>query len=265
VKPTLIITHLADRADGLVRGCLEAAGCTVVQRNSDDPEPLPALAEISGLVSLGGRQSATRVADDAFLTAEVELMSQAVRDDVPILGMCLGAQLLAVATGGTVTRMGRLNAGWPDLHMLPAVAEDSVFGAFPANMPVLRWHEDMIELSNGALELGTTPGPGVALFRVGRSAWGSQAHLELTHGMLDGWLVDPADVAEITAAGHDIDEFRAVSRAHLESQMAAARPMFYAFGKLTSSRSARPSARAAQPRSSASCPAAGANRRRGPV
>ena len=234
MKPVLIVTHLPDRQDGIVREALEAAGCPVIARNPGDAQPLPAAPEIGGVVTLGGRQSATRVAEDPFLVAEVELLEQALDKRVPVLGMCLGAQLLAVAADGAVTYAGHMNAGWPELSVLPAAADDQLFGAFPAHMPVLAWHEDIIEMPPHAVELGTTPGPGAALFRVGPCAWGSQAHLELTPAMLvEGWTSDPADIAEIEGAGHRIEEFRAQSRSHLVAQMAAARPMFTAFGELS--------------------------------
>jgi GMP synthase (glutamine-hydrolysing) len=240
VKPTLIITHLPDRGVGIVREALQDAGGTVIERNPGDREVLPAANEIAGIVTLGGRQSATRVDEDPFLAAEVALLEAALEQRVPVLGMCLGAQLLAVAAGGRVSHTGRMNAGWPELTLLPAAAHDPVFGRpggrFPSRLPVLKWHEDIIELPPQATELATTPGPGAALFRVGASAWGSQAHLELTPSMLiNGWLVDPPDVAEIEGAGHRIDDFRSASRAHLEIQMAAARPMFTAFGRLATS------------------------------
>jgi GMP synthase-like glutamine amidotransferase len=236
VKPALIITHLPDRQDGIVREALEAAGCTVITGNPADSEPLPPTQQIAGVVSLGGRQSATRVAEDPFLTAEVELLHEALEQEVPVLGMCLGAQLLAVAAGGAVFPAGRMSAGWPELSVLPAAAGDPLFGAFPTHLPVLKWHEDIIEMPPQATELGTTPGPGTALFRVGPCAWGSQAHLELTPSMLiEGWTADPADIAEIEAAGHRIEDFRGQSRSHLVTQMAAARPMFTAFGRLASS------------------------------
>jgi GMP synthase-like glutamine amidotransferase len=236
VKPALIITHLPDRQDGIVRDALEAAGCAVIARNPGDAEALPSAQEIAGVVTLGGRQSASRVTDDPFLIAEVELLRDALDQRVPVLGMCLGAQLLAVAAAGTVSYAGQMNAGWPELSVLPAATDDPLFGAFPARMPVLKWHEDVIEMPPGAIELGTTPGPGAALFRVGPCAWGSQAHLELTPSMLiEGWTADPADVAEIEGAGHRIADFRAQSRRHLVTQMAAARPMFTAFGRLSTS------------------------------
>ncbi len=238
----MIVTHLPDRSIGIVREALERGGCAVIECNPGDAEPLPGADEIAGVVTLGGRQSATRIDGDPFLVAEVQLLRGALDQGVPILGMCLGAQLLAVAAGGSVSYSGAMNAGWPGMTMLPAAAADPLFAPFPATLPVLTWHEDIIEMPADGTELATTPGPGAALFRVGESAWGSQAHLELTPSMLiEGWTVDPADVAEIEGAGHPIEEFRAQSRDHLVAQMAAARPMFTAFGRLASGATSCPS------------------------
>jgi GMP synthase (glutamine-hydrolysing) len=230
VKPVLIVTHLEDRHNGLVRESLEGAACPVREFNPLDQAPTPALDEVSGIVSLGGRVSATHADRDPFLAGEVALMAAALDRGLPVLGICLGAQLLAVAAGGRVTTMKRMYVGWPELERLDGAGEDPVFGALPSGLPVLKWHEDIIELPAGATVLGTTPGPGAALFRIGPAAWGSQMHLELTPPMLlDGWLVKPSDVAEIEAGGHDIDAFRALSARRLEAQMAAARPVFSRF------------------------------------
>jgi GMP synthase (glutamine-hydrolysing) len=233
MKPVLIVTHLEDRCTGLVRACLEAAGCLVRQVNKLDGDPLPAVSEISGIVSMGGRESAIRAHEDQFLAAEVALMVQALAREVPVLGLCLGAQLLTIAGGGRVSAIGRMVADWEPVSPRPEAAGDPVFGALPDGLLVLKWHEDMIEAPPGATPLATAPGPGDALFRVGDNAWGSQAHLEVTPQLLVGtWLADPESTPEIEGAGHPIDEFRAESRRALERQMPAARAVFSRFASV---------------------------------
>jgi GMP synthase (glutamine-hydrolysing) len=238
MRPVLIVTHMPDRHAGLVTDALRAAGCDTIACNPEDGGRLPSLGEISGIVSLGGRQSAIDADADPFLAAEVTLMRDALRDEVPVLGMCLGAQLLGVAAGATVVNTGRMYAGWPDLIVAPETADDPVFGRLPSRLPVLKWHEDVVsELPADGRVLGRSEGPGAALFRVGSSGWGSQPHLELTAEMLvDSWLEDPDGAAEVVAAGHDLDEFRARSRELLVGQVSAARPMFESFGRLAAAR-----------------------------
>ncbi|HEX5191291.1 MAG TPA: type 1 glutamine amidotransferase [Solirubrobacteraceae bacterium] len=244
MRPVLIVTHLPDRDAGLAGSALRAAGCDIVESNRADGDRLPPLDGISGIVSVGGRESALDADRDSFLSAEVALMRDALRADVPVLGMCLGAQLLAVAAGGSVARTGRMYVGWPELVVSDDAAGDAVFGELPPRLPVLKWHEDVVTRlpADGAV-LGSSEGPGAALFRVGSCAWGSQPHLELTHEMLvDGWLGDPADAADVVAAGHDLDEFRARSRELVAGQVAAARPMFESFGRVVAARSGAPAA-----------------------
>jgi GMP synthase (glutamine-hydrolysing) len=231
MKPVLVVTYLEDRCTGLVRTCLETAGCEVIQVDKVDAARLPAISEIAGVVSMGGRESATRVDEDPFLSAVVELMAQALERQVPVFGLCLGAQLLSVAGGGRVSAIGRMVADWEPVSTRPEAAADPVFDGLPDGLTVLKWHEDMIEPPPGATTLATAPGPGAAVFRVGEHAWGSQPHLEVTpHLLVDTWLADPCSAAEIEGAGHPIDEFRALSRRALERQMPAGRAVFSRFG-----------------------------------
>lgn len=236
MRPVLIVTHLDDRSPGLAREALERAGCSVREVNSADG-PDWALDQIAGIISLGGEQSATAADDDPFLAAEVALMRAAIERETPVLGMCLGAQLLAVAAGGQVTRAEQMIVGWPELSPLPSAGQDPLFGTLPAGLPVLKWHEDVIAGPDQATLLATTEDEGTTLFRVGSSAWGSQAHLEATPSLLiDTWSASDDGAAQIEAAGYELDVFRRYSRERLETQMAAARPIFTRFGELVRDR-----------------------------
>jgi len=233
MNPVLIVTHLEDRQTGLVREALERGGCAVLELSALDEPSARLPEEVSGIVSLGGRMSATEIDRHPFLAAELGLMRRALARGVPILGMCLGAQLLAVAAGGRVWAMDQMYLGWPELSPLAAAREDQVFGGLTPGLPVLKWHEDAIEIPAVAIELATTASPGAALFRVGSVAWGSQMHLEVTPPMLlDGWLAEPRGVSEMESAGYEVNAFRAESRRRLEVQMAATRPVFSRFAKL---------------------------------
>lgn len=239
MKPVLIVTHLEDRSTGLVRACLQDAGCEVVQVDKVSGDRLPTVSSVSGIVSMGGRESATRVDEDDFLSREVELMACALVREIPMLGLCLGAQLLAVAGGGRVSEIGRMVADWEPVSMRPEAVADPVFGGLPDGLPVLKWHEDMIEAPPGATVLATAPGPGAAVYRIGQTAWGSQAHLEVTPQLLvEDWLADPRSAPQIEGAGHPIDQFRALSRRALERQMPAGRAAFSRFAAALSGRNA---------------------------
>jgi GMP synthase-like glutamine amidotransferase len=233
VPSILIITHLDDHDSGVVREQFELSGCEVLEANSLDGSRLPTLGEISGIVSLGGEMSATTYRDDPFLSAEVDLLRAALDEQTPVIGMCLGAQLLAVAAGGRVSTLDSMYVGWPELSSLPAASGDPLFAGLAPQLPVLKWHEDVIDPPPEAVLLGTTPSPGAALFRIGRAAWGSQPHIEVDEPMvLNGWLADPRGIAQVAAAGYRIEGFAAESRERLPAQMAAARPVFSAFAEL---------------------------------
>ncbi len=233
MKPALIITHLPDRKSGLVREAIEHAGYPIREQNAFDGASLPPIDRVGAIVSLGGKMSATRVDDDEYLTAEVSLLQAALASGVPTLGICLGAQLLAVAAGGDVLKMPRVYVGWPELSLTTAAGDDPVFGELSAGTRVLKWHEDRIEPPPGAAVLATTTSPGAALFRVGRAAWGSQMHIEVTTEMLlQTWLADPHEVAEIESGGHRIADFRQESADRLPAQMNALRPALERFASL---------------------------------
>jgi GMP synthase (glutamine-hydrolysing) len=197
---------------------------------------LPDLDAVDGIVSLGGEQSAW----DPVLEPEVQLIREAVAREIPFLGVCLGAQLLAYAHGGQVERLPRRLVTWAALK---ATRSDPLLGALPPNAHGLHWNEDGIELPPNSTELLQRPEGGRAEgFRIGRLAWGVQFHPEVNERALDGWYAAWGSVlapAGVTEAGA-----RSADARHLPGQAALSTAIFGAFARLVRTRSAGRSAQA---------------------
>jgi len=189
-------------------------------------DPLPDLDAIDGLVSFGGAES---VLDRLpALEREAELLREAVARGVPVLGVCLGAQLLADALGGSVYRLPRRAVRWVELSR---IADDELV---PDRVWALHWNEDAIEPPPGAVELLDRGGLGCAAFRLG-SGWGVQFHPDVDAAMLDGWYERYGSWLE--GAGVDPAAAREIDREHLPGQARTAEAIFGGF--VTRARAAR--------------------------
>jgi GMP synthase (glutamine-hydrolysing) len=182
--------------------------------------PFPDLEGVDAIVSLGGE------ADSWDLPEEVAYLREALAREIPVLGVCLGAQLLALAAGGEVTRLPRRHIAWEPIRV---VAEDPVLGALPAGAHALHWNQDRIELPAHAVEVLARPDDaGAEGFRV-RSGWGVQFHPEIDAAALDHWYADWRDLLE--PAGVTEDAARAADARHLPGQAALAEAIFASFAR----------------------------------
>lgn len=161
----------------------------------------------AGLLVLGGSMAAWE--DDAapWLPATRRLLAGAVRGGLPALGVCLGAQLLAAACGGTVGRGAHgLEVGTTTVEALPAAAGDAFFagviGAGGPSWPVRQYHGDAVtRLPDGAQLLVTGAPYPVQGFRVGGSAWGVQYHPEVSGDLFARWVEHGVAAGELAGAG----------------------------------------------------------------
>jgi GMP synthase-like glutamine amidotransferase len=174
------------------------AGLELDERHLDAGDVVPAdLSGHDGLLVLGGPQSSL---DDT--AAELEpvraLLARAVADDVPTLAVCLGAQLLAQAAGGTTrVRPDGPEVGATLVARRDAAETDPVFAGLPLSPDVIAWHHDEVaQLPAGAVVLAANPVCDVQAYRVGRRVYGLQFHIETTPDMAASWAaLDPVGVA----------------------------------------------------------------------
>src|SRR4051794_1151463 len=230
MRPLLVIHHLEPPTLGHAARVLACAGVPLAERLVASGEPLPALDEVSGVLSLGGHQSATELDRHPYLVDELRLLRQAVEDRVPVLGICLGGQLLSAACGGSVRRAPARQIAWFEVEPLPAAKSDPLFGDVPADVSFVRWNEDSFELPPGGLELVRRSGAGVDAFRVGDAAWGVQFHPELDDAMADGWYRGYPDT--LRQAGVQEVDARAADARHAAGQAALAEALFGGFARV---------------------------------
>jgi GMP synthase-like glutamine amidotransferase len=231
-----VLHHLEHDFLGHAGRALRATGVELDERRLRAGDPLPEPGEADGVLSLGGEQSVLHIAADPTLTAEAELLRRAVAEGVPVLGVCLGGQLLAHALGGSVARLPRRRVHWPLLEPLPAAAGDPLFGALPPGARALHWNEDGFEPPPGAVELLGRPGPSGEAFRAGECAWGVQFHAEVDAPALEGWYRDWG--AALAEAGVDEAEGRAGDALHMRGQAPLSAALFGGFGRVVAARAA---------------------------
>ena len=207
---------------------LRDAGATLDERDLRGGDPLPSLEEVDGIVTLGGEQSVRELASYDYLVAETGLLRAAVARDVPVLGICLGSQLLAHALGGSVRLARKRSVEWRNLQPTPEGARDPLVSALDPPVPALHWNQDVFSLPEGAVELLEAPAEGVEAFRAGARAWGFQFHPDADAVNLDGWY---AHAEWLEEAGLSEADARAADAAHMERQSASSRALFDAFAR----------------------------------
>ncbi len=159
------------------------------------PKAWPALDKYQALIVLGGPMNSDQIDSYPNLVTEVEIIREAVERDMSVLGICLGAQLLAKALGGEVSRNAVREIGWYDVELTGEGSKDPVLSAFAEHQEVFQWHEDGISLPPGAIHLAGSDLSPVQAFRYGEHAYGFQFHLEASRSLIDRWLTVPVHQA----------------------------------------------------------------------
>jgi GMP synthase (glutamine-hydrolysing) len=177
------------------------------------------------VVVLGGPIGAYETAAYPFLRQELDAIGARLAAQRPLLGICLGAQLIATALGAAVRPTGRKEIGYAPLSLSAAGAQ-SVLAPLAATR-VLHWHGDQFDLPAGAPSLASTPGFPNQAFAIGDWVLGLQFHLEVDSRRIEQWLIGHAN--ELAGAGLDPAAIRAGARAHGEALAKSGREVFGAW------------------------------------
>jgi GMP synthase (glutamine-hydrolysing) len=242
-RPVLVCQHDADADGGCLLPALRHSGLQVHElltyQGDDPPDDIDAFC---GLVSLGGRAFVSEASTYPFIAAEQRLFRQAVARDVPALGICLGAQILASALGAEVSSARSAQIGWDRVWV--GASDDPIVGPLSPAAWLFEWHRDSFTLPPSATLLGSSDTVPVQAFRAG-SAWGLQFHAEVERRHIEAWSVGAASESALRELGTSREELLAAVVVFLPEQQRLAGLMFDNFASLVRSHAC---ARDASPR-----------------
>ena len=201
IEPALQLRHIeVDYAD------LYQSGAT-----------MPDIGRYDALIFMGGPMS---VNDDLpFLRQEMAFIRRAIARRQPILGMCLGSQLIACAIGATVRRNSAKEIGWYPLQFTPATAGDRLFDGL-SQETIFHWHGETFDLPPGAELLASSDLCRNQAFRAGEQVYGLQFHLEVTPEMIADWCIQDENCGDVRDLEAAIDpSFNAARMAALSAQV----------------------------------------------
>jgi GMP synthase (glutamine-hydrolysing) len=189
----LVFQHVPFEPLGTLDPLLKEAGFRIRYVNfGREPAQRPRLDRYEALIVLGGPMNSDQIDTFPNLLTEIDILREAVSRDMSVLGICLGAQLLAKALGGDVARNPEREIGWCDVEMTSAGLEDPVLSTFAPVQEVFQWHEDGISLPPDVQVLARSPASPVQAFRHAEHVYGFQFHLEVNRPLIERWLTVPA-------------------------------------------------------------------------
>jgi len=195
----LSIVHHDPTDGGVFDETAEQLGHMVERWLPSREETRPRPDGFDAVMVFGGAMHPDQDGAHPWLSGEVEFLRHALDSGVPLLGVCLGAQLIARAAGADVGPAEASEVGWHEVELTEAGHADPVLSTLPPRIDAFQWHHYTFELPATATELARSPAARQA-FTIDRRAWGIQFHAEVTRTMIASWAADGADQLRSTPA-----------------------------------------------------------------
>jgi GMP synthase (glutamine-hydrolysing) len=206
MKKLLVLQHVAHELLGTLNPLLKGAGFRIRYVNfARHPDAQPSLDGYDGLVILGGPMSVNDAGRLPHLTTELKLIEDAMRRDMPVLGICLGAQLIAKTLGAPVYRNPEKEIGWYDVSPTDEAGSDPLLGELQKAEKIFQWHGETFDIPKSTRHLAFSSICANQAFRYGAKVYGFQFHLEVDEPMIHRWLKvedNRVEVSNLHGADH---------------------------------------------------------------
>jgi GMP synthase (glutamine-hydrolysing) len=232
MKRILVLQHVASEPLGVLDPLLRASGLRIRYVNfAHHPDTQVDVSKYSGLVVLGGPMNVDQSERFPHLLHEIDVIRAALDRNMPILGICLGAQLLAAALGARVHPNAVREIGWYPLTLSREAADDPLFAHLQHDAHVFQWHAYTFSEPKDSVHLASSASCANQAFRYGDCAYGFQFHLEVDGPLIERWLKHSELKHEMDALGGDAHAQRvqADTARHLDASQARANAVFGAF------------------------------------
>lgn len=228
----LVFQHVAAEPLGTLDPLIRRRGHRIRFKNFErHPDAQLNVDRYRGLVVLGGPMNVEDHPRRPHLANEMRAIERMLGQGKPVLGICLGAQLLAHVLGASVSRNPVPEIGWYPLRKTAQGEADPVLAPLPAETSVFQWHGCRFDIPRDAVHLASSPDCPQQAFRHGDNAYGFQFHLEMDQRLVERWLANPAYREELANSGlaQDEEAIRTLTRRHIATMQGHAEAVFNNF------------------------------------
>lgn len=225
------LQHLAAEPLGIIGEALEARGLAAEYVRLFDGEPVPDdMGDAAGLIVMGGPMGVYEQNKYPFLSGEIRLIEAALKAEKPVLGICLGSQLLATALGAEVRKGDRKEIGWIPVRLTEEATADRLFAGIESCFTAYHWHGDVFDLPRGVATLAASAQTSCQAFAYEGRAYGLLFHLEATPRIVEDMVRGFS--SELDEEGIDGAEIVAQAREHLPRHQSIGQSVFQEWASL---------------------------------
>lgn len=198
------------------------------------PDLDPKLEGFDALVVLGGPMHVCETREHPHLLKEMKLIEAAIQKDLPVLGICLGAQLIAKTLGAQVQINQEREIGWQSLSLSEGGREDPILQHFKEGEKVFQWHRDTFDIPQNAVHLASSPICQNQGFRYGNKVYAFQFHLEVDEAIIERWLQIPEHQSILESVKNKVssEKIREQTRENVQDLKNLSQKTFSEFTKL---------------------------------